>query len=111
MSDSQYLYLLARDTFGYNVCRSKAIVNGRIADRIDITTGIPICYNPNCRSLLYTEKYRCNFCSCAFYCSLECTKYSNFKTCLFCFIADIGVRLEKNENLKLSFSSYGTSSI
>ena len=88
--DKTIPYENATSTFGYIKCRDKAILAGRLPNRIDVKTGIHICYNPRCKSLLYIKSYRCTFCNCAFYCSEECSKYSNFRTCLFCFIADMG---------------------
>lgn len=94
-------YERATHTFGYMKCRDKAIGAGRIENRMDIKTGLHICYNPNCRALLSTKDYRCTFCNCAFYCSIECSKYSNFRTCLFCYIADIGVQTKNNLGNKI----------
>lgn len=104
-------YLRATNTFGYNKCREVGLRVGKIENRLDTQTGIHICYNPKCRSLLYTKKYTCNFCNCAFYCTIECSRYANFRTCLFCYIADLGDELLKDEDYKLPNMSPKRSSL
>lgn len=94
-------YMWARNTFGYLRCRRVALREGRLPDRHDLTCGTPLCYNPKCSNLLYTKNYTCNFCNCAFYCSLECSKYADYHTCLFCYISDIGTKLSKNRGFTL----------